>query len=91
MEPLIADEEREVVIVVANRSGEEEGGVRYAGTSWVGKVGGRGQEKVGIWGMLGRGEEGVLKVDTREEMQWVVRDGRGGGGGVGGETSWEDD
>ncbi|KAL8803594.1 MAG: hypothetical protein Q9182_003099 [Xanthomendoza sp. 2 TL-2023] len=67
----------EVVCVFANRCGEEGGrvvpdllgegeegegeGVRYAGSSWVGKVG-KGEVVVG--GVMGRGEEGVLVVDT---------------------------
>ena len=56
---------REKIIVVANRCGEE-GDTRYAGTSVVMGVGGRGQQ-VRVWGVLGRGVEGVLRVDTRDE------------------------
>lgn len=77
---------REVVVVVANRCGEEgveREGVRFAGTSWVGRVGGgmgggvkvSGTGEVGVWGMLGRGEERVLVVDTEneEEIRWRFR------------------
>ena len=42
----------------------EAGGVRYAGTSWIGKVGGG---KVEVGGMMGRNEEGVLIVDFEAE------------------------
>lgn len=80
LEPMVWDAEREVVVVVANRSGEEPG-AKYAGTSWVGKV--RGGE-VGVWGWMGRGEEGVLKVDTGGEVKWVLGLERGGGDGEGG-------
>ncbi|KAL8671834.1 MAG: hypothetical protein Q9168_003674 [Polycauliona sp. 1 TL-2023] len=38
-------------------------GVRYAGSSWIGKVG-VGSGKVVVGGMLGRAEEGVLVVET---------------------------
>ncbi|KAL9128732.1 MAG: hypothetical protein Q9217_002639 [Psora testacea] len=70
--PLL-ETEKEVLVVCANRAGEEPGnnpcgqveeGVRYAGTSWVGRV---GKGKVDVWGMLGRGEEGILVVDTEEK------------------------
>jgi len=79
--------EKEVLVVCANRCGEEPGatpaggedGVRYAGSSWVGLV---GREEVKIWGILGRGQEDVLMVDTTEEPKWVLRfnpsDGKAG-------------
>lgn len=79
LRPLVRGE-REVVIVCCNRCGEEEGKnpaqpgaeerVRYAGSSWVGRVGGG---EVKIWGMCGRGREEVLVVDTEEEPRWVLR------------------
>ena len=77
LKPLV-EGDKEVVIVCANRCGEEEGknslgveeGVRYAGTSWSGKV---GREKVKIWDIMGRREEGVTVVDTEEEPQWTLR------------------
>ena len=61
--------EKEVVVVLANRCGEEEGrgpygcddkGVLYAGTSWIGRV---GRGKIEVWEMYGRGVEGVVVVD----------------------------
>ena len=64
---------KEVLVVCANRCGEEGGpnpcgqmeeGVRYAGTSWVGKI---GKGSVSVWGMLGRGHEALLVVDTDDE------------------------
>ena len=73
LSPLLNDGGREVVVVCANRCGEESGrnpcgqveeGVRYAGTSWVGRI---GKGKVSVWGLLGRGEEGLLLVDTDDE------------------------
>ena len=64
------DEVGERIVVVANRVGRE-GDVGYAGTSVVMGVGG-GREKVGVWGVLGRGEEGVLVVDTEMEAKWVL-------------------
>lgn len=63
----------EVVVVCGNRCGEEKGGnpcgqaeagVRYAGTSWIGRV---GAGEVKIWRVLGRGEEGLCIADTDTE------------------------
>ena len=70
---------KEVVVVLANRCGEEEGGARYAGSSCVLGVGGMGRE-VRLWGVMGRGVEGLLVVDTGEEAGWRIS-----GGGIGGE------
>ena len=67
--PLVKNEDREVIVVFANRCGEEPDDARYAGTSWVGKVG-RGEVKV--WGIAGRAEEKLLCVDTNEEPRWVM-------------------
>ena len=80
--PLVVEGEREVLVVCANRAGEEEGespfevggvregdggeGVRYAGSSWVGWV---GKGRVRVLGLLGRGVEGVLVGDTDGEAQ----------------------
>lgn len=77
------DTGKEVLVVVANRCGEE-GEARYAGTSWVGRVGGG---EAGVWAMGGRGEEGVVVGDTGVGVRWVVklREEQDGGveGGVG--------
>lgn len=70
LEPLVVQEEREVLVVMVNRCGIEEPGVRYVGTSWVGRV---GKGKVEVWGVMGKGEEGVLVVDTEEEPRWRIR------------------
>ena len=69
------EHERETVVVIANRTGIEvgrwKGGeeARYAGTSCVMKVGGG---KVGVWGVMGRGTEGLLVIDTRVETRYLV-------------------
>ena len=45
---------------------EEDGegvGVRYAGSSWIGKLGGD-KGKVVVGGIMGRAEEGLLVVET---------------------------
>lgn len=52
------------IAVVANRTGMEPGEARYAGTSWIGELGGG---LVRLWGILGRAEERVLVVDTATE------------------------
>jgi protein N-terminal amidase len=71
LKPLVRQTERDVTVVVANRCGEEGPEARYAGTSWVGKV---GRGNVGVWRILGKGEEGVLVVDTEEEeIRWRWR------------------
>ncbi|KAL8772633.1 MAG: hypothetical protein Q9209_002294 [Squamulea sp. 1 TL-2023] len=61
---LATDKESEI-------KGEGEG-VRYAGSSWIGKVG-VGKGKVVVGGILGRAEEGVLVVET----DGLELDGRG--------------
>ena len=40
---------------------------RYAGTSWVGELGGG---EVGVWDIAGRGEEQVLVIDTARKQKW---------------------
>ena len=77
LKPLV-DGEKEVIVVCANRSGEEPGknpigeedGVRYAGSSWVGKV---GRGVVRIWHIIGRATEEVTVADTEVTPQWVIR------------------
>ena len=87
LKPLV-EGEKEVLVVCANRCGEEPGknplgaeeGVRYAGSSWVGKVG-KGQ--VRIWEIVGRAEERLCVADTEEKPKWVLQmklgDGEKGG------------
>lgn len=48
----------------------EDTGVRYAGTSWIGRI---GKGKIRVGGIMGGWEEGVVVVDTEEEMVWEVR------------------
>ena len=52
-----------------NPLGIEEG-VRYAGSSWIGKVRNR---VVMIWDIMGRAEEGVVVVDTDREPKWTLQ------------------
>ncbi|KAI4108684.1 MAG: hypothetical protein LQ339_002200 [Xanthoria mediterranea] len=59
---------RVVPNVLAEENEEEErdgdgAGVRYAGSSWIGKVGG-GRGKLVVGGILGRSEEAVLVVEV---------------------------
>lgn len=70
LEPLVVQGEREVLVVMVNRCGVEEPNVRYVGTSWVGRV---GRGKAEIWGLMGKGEEGVLVVDTEDKPRWAMR------------------
>lgn len=77
LKPLV-EAEKEVIAVFGNRCGQEAGknplgveeGVRYAGSSWIGKVG-NGVAK--IWEIMGRAEEGVMVADTEKEPKWVLR------------------
>lgn len=96
LQPLIEQRERDIIVVVACRSGaegerspgdrepsiadgaqkhsgeEKQSGngemrdelVRYAGTSWIGRL---GHGKVAVWGVLGKAEESVLVADTRAQ------------------------
>jgi protein N-terminal amidase len=70
-------EGREVVVVIANRTGDEGvaervGEVRYAGSSCVMGLRKGGEREVRIWDILGRAEEGVLVVDTDEEAIFTL-------------------
>ncbi|MCJ1470635.1 Carbon-nitrogen hydrolase [Pseudocyphellaria aurata] len=69
LQPLI-DHPTDVIVVIANRCGEEPPQARYAGTSWIGRV---GQGRIEAWGMLGRGEENVLVADLTQTPQWTLR------------------
>ena len=78
LHPLVMADKR-VLVICANRCGDEPGenpsnpeekdGVRYAGSSFVGLV---GRKEVKMWGILGRGQEGVLVVDTAEDPKWTL-------------------
>lgn len=39
LQPLVKDMGKEVIIVVANRCREKGSDARYAGTSWIGRIG----------------------------------------------------
>ncbi|KAH6607340.1 hypothetical protein Trco_003653, partial [Trichoderma cornu-damae] len=61
LEPLIrSDNEHEIIVVFCNRTGVEEEAT-YAGTSAV--IGIR-EGEVNVYGLLGRGDKGLLVVDT---------------------------
>jgi protein N-terminal amidase len=72
--------EEEVIVVCANRTGEEGvaeriGEVRYAGSSCVmGLTRGHGltDGDVRIWDIMGRAQEGVMIVDTEKEPRYAV-------------------
>lgn len=66
--------DQEVIVICANRTGEEGvapriGEVRYAGSSCV-----MGLKKgdICIWDIFGRGQEGILIVDTRSPAGFTV-------------------
>ena len=69
LKPLMQDAGKNTIVAIANRCGEEEPDARYAGTSWIGRVGGA---KAEIWGMLGRGEEGLIVGDTEKPAIWTL-------------------
>ena len=69
LSPLVEKAAEEVVVVIGNRCGEEEGEARYAGTSCVMGV---GKGKLRLWGLMGRAEEGVCIVDTEEAPSWNI-------------------
>lgn len=69
------------ILIFANRTGVEPGldpltkeesehAARYAGTSCVLSIQ-QGSGEIRCFGMIGRGEEGVLVVDTASEDNWV--------------------
>jgi protein N-terminal amidase len=67
--------EAEVIVICANRAGEEGsdpriGEVRYAGSSCV--MGITKGQKVRIWDILGRAQEGVLLVDTESAPAYSI-------------------
>ncbi len=80
LKPLV-EADKEVITVFGNRCGTEPGknplgieeGVRYAGSSWIGKV---GNGVVKIWEIMGRAKEGVIVVDTDNEPKWTLGQGQ---------------
>jgi protein N-terminal amidase len=83
MRPLMGPNgsDQEIIVVFANRCGEEGeapliGPVKYAGSSTVMGISrgdGRMDGEVRIWDMLGRAEEGVLVVDTKQRAQYRLK------------------
>lgn len=82
LKPLV-EAGKEVIAVFGNRCGMEAGknpigveeGVRYAGSSWIGKV---GNGMVKIWEIMGRAQEGVMVADSEKEPKWILRQQPGG-------------
>ena len=83
MRPLIGANgpEDEVIVIFANRTGEEGiapriGEVRYAGSSTVmgmRKSDGSGDVHVKIWDVMGRAQDGLLIVDTTQAARFGVK------------------
>ena len=83
MRPLIevSGSEEEVIVVFANRTGDEGiapriGEVRYAGTSTVmgmKKSDADGNNRVQIWDILGRAQDGLLIVDTMKPAKYGIQ------------------
>jgi protein N-terminal amidase len=71
LHPLIAaakdgrQHDEEVLVALCNRCGSEDGGAHYAGTTTVLGIPGGG-DAVTLYGVLGRGEEKLLVVDTAD-------------------------
>jgi protein N-terminal amidase len=78
MGPVVGEgDEKEVIVVIANRTGDEGvaekvGEVRYAGSSCVMGLTKGEEMEVRIWDILGRAEESVLVVDTDEEATFIL-------------------
>lgn len=75
--------EKEIIVALCNRAGNEGEAVHYAGTSAVlGIRPGGGEGEVRVYGVLGEGEEALLVVDTEcldeKAVRRVVWRGRGG-------------
>ena len=68
--PLVKSRDEEVTVIFANRCGEEPDDARYAGSSWIGKV---GKGKIKIWDIAGRAEERVINADTKDEPKWTLQ------------------
>lgn len=67
--------EEEVILVCANRTGQEGvcpriGEVKYAGSSCVFSMK-KGQD-IKIWDILGRSQEGVLMIDTKAAAGFTI-------------------
>ena len=78
----VDDDEEEVIVVFANRSGEEGtapliGDVRYGGSSCVIAIKKSrppdDEGQVRIWDILGKASEGILEVDTADEAKYYLK------------------
>lgn len=68
--PLVNNKDREIIVVFANRCGQEPPEARYAGSSWIGKV---GFGKVKIWDIAGKSQETLLSIETDQEPQYSLQ------------------
>ena len=68
--PLVNNKERKVIVVFANRCGQEPLDARYAGSSWIGLV---GFEKVYVWDIAGRAQETLLCIDTDQDPEYQLQ------------------
>ncbi|KAL8794896.1 MAG: hypothetical protein Q9195_002608 [Heterodermia aff. obscurata] len=73
--PLVNNKERRVIVVFANRCGQEPLDARYAGSSWIGLV---GLGKVDIWDIAGRAQETLLCIDTNQDPEYQLRTSQNG-------------
>lgn len=60
--PVLEQSDKEITVIFANRSGVE-GTACYAGSSTVMRI---GNGKADVWGIIGKGKESCLKVDTAQ-------------------------
>lgn len=68
--PLVNNRDRKVIVVFANRCGQEPLDARYAGSSWIGSV---GFGKVDIWDIAGRAQEKLLCIDTDQDPEYQLQ------------------
>ena len=68
--PLVNNKDHEIIVVFANRCGEEPPDARYAGSSWIGKV---GFGKVKIWDIAGKSEETLVSIETDQEPLYTLQ------------------
>lgn len=73
--PLVNNKERKVIVVFANRCGQEPLDARYAGSSWIGLV---GLGKVEIWDIAGRAQEKLLCIDTDQDPEYQLQTSQDG-------------
>ena len=68
--PLVNNTECKIIVVFANRCGQEPLDARYAGSSWIGSV---GFGKIDIWDIAGRAQEKLLCIDTDQDPEYQLQ------------------